>query len=64
MSIFRWFAAMTSHMPSDDVEGFLTHILSPVYRILEDDTIRDPRMGETGPLLVMLAQTLIIFPTR
>jgi U3 small nucleolar RNA-associated protein 20 len=41
---------MTNYMSSDDVESFLTHILSPVYRILEDDTIRDVRMGKTGPL--------------
>ena len=52
---------MANHMPADDVEIFLTHILSPVYRILEDDTIRDPRMGETGPIPV-LAQTLSTLP--
>jgi hypothetical protein len=26
-------------------ERFLVHILSPVYRVIEDDTIHDPRMG-------------------
>ncbi len=46
MCVLKWFAAMVSHMDAEVVEHFLTHILNPVYRIIEDDTIRDPQMGE------------------
>ncbi|KAH9485782.1 U3 small nucleolar RNA-associated protein 20 [Psilocybe cubensis] len=42
----RWFAAMTSHMEAERLEQFLVHILTPVYRIIEDDTIRDSQMEE------------------
>jgi U3 small nucleolar RNA-associated protein 20 len=37
---------MASYMEAHRLETFLVHILSPVYRITEDDTIRDPQMGE------------------
>lgn len=37
---------MTSYMDAAVVELFLVHILTPVYRITDDDTIRDPHMGE------------------
>ncbi|KAG1762389.1 armadillo-type protein [Suillus occidentalis] len=46
LSILRFFAAMVSHMESTELERFLTHILTPVYRITEDDTIRDAGMEE------------------
>lgn len=36
---------MTSHMEAERLEQFLVHILTPVYRIVEDDTIRDSQMG-------------------
>lgn len=36
---------MTSYMDADRVEQFLVHILTPVYRLIEDDTIRDSQMG-------------------
>ena len=28
----------------------MVHILKPIYRIIEDDTIRDPQMGKSHPL--------------
>ncbi|KAG0701153.1 armadillo-type protein [Suillus ampliporus] len=46
LSILRFFAAMASHMPGSQLERFLPHILTPVYRITEDDTIRDAGMEE------------------
>ncbi|KAG1731833.1 armadillo-type protein [Suillus paluster] len=46
LSILRFFAAMASHMPDSQLERFLPHILTPVYRITEDDTIRDAGMEE------------------
>lgn len=46
MCALKWFAAMASHMDATVVEHFLTHILNPVYRVIEDDTIRDTQMGE------------------
>ncbi|KAI0060580.1 hypothetical protein BV25DRAFT_946008 [Artomyces pyxidatus] len=45
-AILRWFAAMASYMEADQLELFLVHILSPLYRITDDDTIRDPHMDE------------------
>lgn len=45
-SVLRWFAAMTSFLDGSVLEKYLTHILSPVYRIVEDDTIRDSHMGK------------------
>lgn len=32
-------------MDTDRLQMFLVHILTPVYRITEDDTIRDTQMG-------------------
>ncbi|OBZ65821.1 U3 small nucleolar RNA-associated protein 20 [Grifola frondosa] len=53
-SVLKWFAAMVSFMESSHVERFLMHILSPIYRITEDDTIRDPQMDELKTLAVEL----------
>ncbi|EED77124.1 predicted protein [Postia placenta Mad-698-R] len=53
-SVLKWFAAMVSHMDASQTEHFLMHILSPVYRITEDDTIRDPQFGELKTLAVEL----------
>ena len=36
---------MTSFLDGAVVERYLTHVLSPLYRIIEDDTIRDPHIG-------------------
>jgi len=54
LSVVRWFAAMTSHMEAMRLEKFLVHILTPVYRITDDDTIRDPQMDELKTLAVEL----------
>ena len=45
-AILRFFAAMANYMDASQLEGFLMHILSPLYRITEDDTNRDQRMGK------------------
>ena len=37
---------MANYMDSLQLEGFLIHILSPMYRITEDDTIQDQGMGK------------------
>lgn len=37
---------MVAFLEGPQVEKFLTHILSPLYRIVEDDTIRDKQMGK------------------
>ncbi|THH09644.1 hypothetical protein EW145_g1873 [Phellinidium pouzarii] len=49
-AVFRWFAAMASHMDSVRLEQFLPHILSPLYRIAEDDASRDVQMDELKTL--------------
>jgi U3 small nucleolar RNA-associated protein 20 len=36
---------MTTHLSAEVVGTFLIHILTPVYRITEDDSVRDSRMG-------------------
>ncbi|KAJ3508085.1 hypothetical protein NLJ89_g5945 [Agrocybe chaxingu] len=43
----RWFAAMSSHMEPEQLEKFLIHMLTPIYRLTEDDTIRDSQMGKS-----------------
>ncbi|CCM06042.1 uncharacterized protein FIBRA_08288 [Fibroporia radiculosa] len=53
-SVLKWFAAMVSHMEASQTMQFLVHILSPVYRIAEDDTIRDPQITELKSLAVEL----------
>jgi len=41
---------------------FLTHILTPVYRLTEDDTIRDAQMGTiTFPVVIFLFTTYMSF---
>ncbi|PIL29525.1 hypothetical protein GSI_08333 [Ganoderma sinense ZZ0214-1] len=54
MCVLKWFAAMASHLDAEAVEHFLVHILNPVYRVIEDDTIRDPQMEELKTLAVEL----------
>ncbi|KAF8706717.1 Down-regulated in metastasis, partial [Rhizoctonia solani] len=49
-SIFRWFAAMTSHLPAPTLETFLPHILAPVYRIAEEETIKDTELDDLKTL--------------
>jgi U3 small nucleolar RNA-associated protein 20 len=46
MAILKWFAAMAAHMDPSMLSRFLVHILSPVYRLTEDDTIRGAQMGK------------------
>ncbi|KAF8058584.1 armadillo-type protein [Lyophyllum atratum] len=58
LSVLRWFAAMTAHMDAGRLEKFLVHILTPVYRILEDDTIRDAQMEELKTLATELQDLL------
>lgn len=51
---------MASHMESEELEKYLNHILSPVYRILDDDTIRDSNMGRrslSGTTSMILTST-------
>ncbi|KAI9063947.1 hypothetical protein FKP32DRAFT_1603293 [Trametes sanguinea] len=57
-AILKWFAAMASFMGAGQLEHFLVHILSPVYRIIEDDTIRDPQIDELKTLAVELQDLL------
>ncbi|KAF9461849.1 armadillo-type protein [Collybia nuda] len=54
LSALRWFAAMTSYMAPKKIEKFLVHILTPVYRLIEDDTIRDSQMEELKTLATEL----------
>jgi U3 small nucleolar RNA-associated protein 20 len=60
----RWFAAMATHMEAARLDKFLVHILTPVYRITEDDTIRDPQMGEFYSVLVYLIIAYISWQTK
>ncbi|KAL1722677.1 hypothetical protein EV715DRAFT_247312 [Schizophyllum commune] len=49
-SILQWFAAMTTHLEPLRLERFLPHILNPLYRITQDEGIRDPQMDELKTL--------------
>ncbi|KAF8589509.1 hypothetical protein K439DRAFT_362879 [Ramaria rubella] len=55
LAIFRCFAAMASYMGTGSLETYLVHILTPVYRILDDDTVKDSLTGD----LRTLAQELL-----
>lgn len=62
LSVFRFFAAMTSHMDGPQLERFLPHILTPVHRIIEEDTMRDAAIDEvkaTATELMDLVQTKV-----
>ncbi|KAF7327783.1 DRIM domain-containing protein [Mycena kentingensis (nom. inval.)] len=54
MAVLRWFAAMTAYMDETRLQTFLVHILTPVYRITEDDTIRDAQIVEMKTLATEL----------
>ncbi|KAF8883245.1 armadillo-type protein [Infundibulicybe gibba] len=54
LAVLKWFAAMVSHMEPARVEPFLVHILTPVYRLGDDDTIRDPQMDELKTIAIEL----------
>lgn len=54
LAAIRWFAAMASHMEATRLEKFLIHILTPVYRLREDETIRDSQMDELKVLATEL----------
>ena len=57
--VLKWFAAMTTHLSPDIAEMFLVHILAPVYRITEDESVRDPRMGTFFIPFEMYTQLMI-----
>ncbi|KAL1741207.1 armadillo-type protein [Schizophyllum fasciatum] len=57
-SILQWFAAMTTHLDASRLERFLPHILNPLYRITQDEGIRDPQMDELKTLATEV-QTLV-----
>jgi U3 small nucleolar RNA-associated protein 20 len=52
LSILQVFAAIASFLDAERLESFLVHILTPIYRITEDSTIRDPRMEELKVLAI------------
>ncbi|KAG6844945.1 hypothetical protein H0H87_002278 [Tephrocybe sp. NHM501043] len=58
LAVLRWFAAMTSHMEAARLEKFLVHILTPLYRLLEEDTIRDPQLDDLKTLATELQDLL------
>ncbi|KAG9124195.1 U3 snoRNP protein [Ceratobasidium sp. 392] len=49
-SVLRWFAAMASHLPAPTLEQFFPHILAPVYRISEEETIKEPQLESVKTL--------------
>lgn len=57
-AIFRWFAAMASYFEPSQATRYLPHILSPVYRVSEDDITRDPHMDELKTLASELISLL------
>jgi U3 small nucleolar RNA-associated protein 20 len=46
---------MVTYLEPKRLEQFLTHILSPLYRIIEEDTIRDDQLGS---FLVSICRSL------
>ncbi|KNZ75043.1 U3 small nucleolar RNA-associated protein 20 [Termitomyces sp. J132] len=58
LAILRWFAAMATHMEPSYLEKFLVHILTPLYRLLEEDAINDSHMDELKTLATELQDLL------
>ncbi|KIJ13504.1 hypothetical protein PAXINDRAFT_100613 [Paxillus involutus ATCC 200175] len=58
LSVLRFFAAMTSYMEAKQLERFLPHMLTPLYRITEEDTIRDSGIDELKTTAVELQDLL------
>ncbi|EJT96886.1 hypothetical protein DACRYDRAFT_119713 [Dacryopinax primogenitus] len=50
LAVLRWLAGMSAHLEPEVLKGFLPHILGPLYRIMEDDNIRDKEMDELKTL--------------
>ncbi|TFK26306.1 U3 snoRNP protein Utp20 [Coprinopsis marcescibilis] len=46
LAAIRWFAAMSSTLEPKRLEQFLTHMLSPLYRVIEEETIQDEHIDE------------------
>ncbi|KZV69813.1 hypothetical protein PENSPDRAFT_753100 [Peniophora sp. CONT] len=55
-AIFKWFAAMATHLDSARLERYLMHILAPVYRITEESVIRDPHLDELKTTAIELQE--------
>ncbi|EAU91851.2 U3 snoRNP protein Utp20 [Coprinopsis cinerea okayama7 len=56
LAVVRWFAAMVTYLEPKRLEQFLTHILSPLYRIIEEDTIRDDQLEELKTTAIELRE--------
>ncbi|GJJ08423.1 hypothetical protein Clacol_002639 [Clathrus columnatus] len=54
LAVFRWFAAMSLHLPPSTLVHYLNHMLNPIYRVLEDDSIHDNSMEELKTLAMEL----------
>ncbi|CAG8499255.1 840_t:CDS:10 [Diversispora eburnea] len=39
-SIYQWFAAMSTFVPSKELEPYLIFLISPIYRFINDETIK------------------------
>lgn len=44
--MLRWFAAMATHLDGERIESFLPHIIGPIFRIVDDDALKGPKLGE------------------
>ncbi|KAK4057573.1 U3 snoRNP protein [Microbotryomycetes sp. JL221] len=49
-SILRWFAAVVSFLDESTIEQFLVHMITPMFRIIEDPNAQDPQMVELQTL--------------
>ena len=45
---------MVSHLDSTLLERYLVHILTPVYRVIDEDSIHDTHIGTTSFVRDML----------
>lgn len=56
---------MTNFLPVEIVQRILPIILSPLYRLIDDDTIKEPRMGNRrlNDFSVSRADLLFCFQT-
>lgn len=50
---------MVSYLDADSLERYLVHVLTPVYRLLEDDTTRDTGMGKSSQRQLTFRSTIL-----
>ncbi|PWN44412.1 hypothetical protein IE81DRAFT_310637 [Ceraceosorus guamensis] len=57
-SVLRWFAAMATQLESSRIEPFLSHMIGPIFRILDDESLKADRFDELKSLAMEVQELL------